>query len=311
MNWSPVQMAEVARAESDAEMERELLAHYLASAEERLDSVRQAAESARGRPADAAALDGLRRVLHKIAGNAGTYGFPVLGRSARALEKQALAARDAPPAPAALFAGTDGFLREMEAAFSEARARPPGVPRAGEAPEPADAPAAAGATQLSAIRDRLIIAVLGDAQSDDAVAAAAGAALAAAGTHLLTAGADGAGRGFRRASDEGLVFGLVAGPRGSASRFTDLPLAAAAPEARCALLAAISDGALLVGGGGEALAHAGSLLSAGKPVVAVGSTGGAAAALAGRELGGARVGAAADADEAVAELLALLAAAPR
>jgi hypothetical protein len=233
-----------------------------------------------------------------------------VGRSARAVEKQALAARDAPPAPAELFAGTDGLLHEMEAAFVEARARLPGGPGAA-APEPAEAAAAAGAPQLSAIRDRLVIAVLGDEQSDDAVAASAGAALAAAGTHILTAGADGAGRGFRRAAGEGLVLGLVAGPRESASRFTDLPFAAAAPGARCTLLAAISDGALLIGGGGEALAHAGSLLGAGKPVVAVGSTGGAAAALAGRELGGARVGAAADADEAVADLLALLAAAPR
>ncbi len=260
MNWSPAQMSEVAMA--DAEMERELLAHYLASADERLESVRHAAELARAEPADVAALDGLRRVLHKIAGNAGTYGFPAVGRSARAVEKQALAARDAPPAAAALFAGTDGLLQEMETAFAEARARVPGGPAAA-APEPAEAAAAAGAPQLSAIRDRLVIAVLGDEQSDDAVAAAAGAALAAA------------------------------------------------AEVRCALLAAISDGALLVGGGGEALAHAGSLLGAGKPVVAVGSTGGAAAALAGRELGGARVGAAADADEAVADLLALLAAAPR
>jgi HPt (histidine-containing phosphotransfer) domain-containing protein len=310
MNWSPAQMAEVATAESDAEMERELLAHYLGSADERLETVRQAAASARARPADAAALDGLRRVLHKIAGNAGTYGFAAVGRSARALEKQAIAARDAPRAPAALFAGTDAFIREMEAAFAEARARPATGPLA-LAPVPADAAAAAGTPQLSPIRDRLVIAVLGDEQSDDAVAAWAGAALAAAGTHILTAGADGAGRGFRGAGGEGLVFGIVAGPRASASQFTDLPLAAAAPEARCALLAAISDGALLVGGGGEALTHAGSLLGAGKPVVAVGSTGGAAAALAGRELGGVRVGAAADADEAVAELLALLAAVPR
>lgn len=235
----------------DDELSRELMTHYLESAGGRIEEVRRALSEARARPGDAAALDRLRGVLHKIAGSAGTYGFPALTVSARALEKQALAARAAPPAPPALFDGVAAFEGEMLRAFASAREEMgPAAPAGPEAPAPppASEPAAAVA-----------VAILGDRGA----ARAAEALLSAAGVRVVAAGAAGA------------------------------------------------DGAILVSGGAEALVDAGRFLCEGRPLVAVASSGGTAATLAGRAFGEAEVGAADTAEDAVAELLLRLAARPR
>lgn len=295
----------------DGAIAQELLSHYLEAADERLQALASALAQARELPADVSSLEALRQVLHKTAGSAGTYGFPALTDSALLLEQQAVVARRAAEAgdaagaaPAALFDAAESFHREMAAAFAEARRTLVVAQAAADArrsPEPAG-PA------LSTARERLVVAVLGDAETDDSCAAAVGAALAVAGTHLLGAGCAGAARGFREAGGEGLVLWLVEGPRCAANRWTDLPLSAPSIEARCALAAATADGAIIIGGGAATLAQAGFLLQQGQPVVVIASSGGAAAMLAGRTLGPARVVAASSADEAVAELFTLLAA---
>lgn len=238
----------------DDELARELMTHYLESAGGRVEEVRAATAAARARPGDAAALDRLRGVLHKIAGSAGTYGFPGLTASARALEKQALAARDAPPAPAALLDGVAAFEGEMLRAFAAAR-EAMGHLAPGPAAKALDEPAAAIAVEPAAA---VTVAILGQRDA----ARAAEALLSAAGVRV------------------------VAGEGGA-------------------------EGAILVGGGAEALVEAGRFLCEGKPLVAVASSGGTAATLAGRAFGAAEVGSAETAEDAAAELLLRLAARAR
>jgi HPt (histidine-containing phosphotransfer) domain-containing protein len=308
----------------DDEMARELLAHYLDGAGERLSSFAQALAESEARPDDLQALDRLRRALHKIAGSAGTYGFPDLTRSARRLEQDVLAARAAPPGAAALFAAGRGFQQEMSEAFARAARdlptrEPIGAPtqvdtrrnsaQGARASAPA-VPAPAGGVRAAdqAMRERLVVAVICEGAGGDADAEAVGAGLAGAGTHLIGAGPEHAARGYRRAGGEGLVLWIVPGSRSSAGAWVDLPLCAATLPAQCALVAAAADGAILIGGGGETLAHCGFLLREGKPVVALLGSGGAASVLSGRELGGALVVAATSAEDAVFEILARLSA---
>ncbi|GAC1348413.1 MAG: hypothetical protein NVSMB23_29400 [Myxococcales bacterium] len=323
----------------DEGLARELLEHYLAGADERLSSFAQVLAESQDRPADPAALEALRRLLHKIAGSAGTYGFPELTRTARRLEQEVIAARQAPPGGLALFAAARAFHAEMSAAFAQAACGLQGsagvsaeAPRAGR-DENDPAPFAAVETNpapsearpaASAVRERLVVAVIAAAATrrdpgaeaayaeragvEGGGAEAVGAALAAAGTHLLGTGSEEAARGYRTAGGEGLVLWIVPGLRGSASRWVDLPLRASGLPAQCAVALAAADGAIVIGGGGEALAHCGFFLREGKPVVALLESGGAASLLSGRELDGALVVAATSAEDAVLELLTRLSA---
>lgn len=295
----------------DDEMARELLEHYLAGAAERLSSLEQALRSSEAHPADPAALEALRRVLHKTAGSAGTYGFPELTRSARRVEQGVAAARDAPPGAPALFAAARAFHAEMAEAFEQAARRLRGASAAvAEAPSSLAAAEEGVESLSSAVRERLVVAVIvaGAAGADDPATEAIGAALAAAGTHLLGSGPEDAARGYRRAGGEGLVLWIVPGARSSAARWIDLPLCASALHAQCAVAAAAADGAIVIGGGAEARAHCGFFLRERKPVVLLGAGPGAASMLAGRELDQTRVAAAAGAEEAVLELLTRLSA---
>jgi HPt (histidine-containing phosphotransfer) domain-containing protein len=308
----------------DDEMARELLVHYLEGANERLSSFSLALGESESLPHDVRALERLRRLLHKIAGSAGTYGFPGLTRSAQRLEQDVLAAVAAPPGTAALFEAARGFQREMSEAFARgARDLRPGEPvRAqtrvdtlGDSADDARASASVVRAPLcdvrapdSAVRERLVIAVIGEGGGGDAGAEAVGAALAFVGAHLIGAGPEDAARGYRRAGGDGLVLWIVPGSRSSAGHWVDLPLCAATLPAQCAVVAAAADGAILIGGGGEALTHCSFLLREGKPVVALVGSGGAASAFSGRALGKAPVVAAANAEDAVFELLAQLSA---
>jgi HPt (histidine-containing phosphotransfer) domain-containing protein len=286
----------------DDEMARELLAHYLGGADERLSSFARALAESEARPEDLQALERLRRALHKIAGSAGTYGFPELTRSARRLEQDVVAARTAPPGSAALFEAARGFQRAMSEAFERAA-------RDLRAREPIGARSQVDTLRDSAdpaLRERLVVAVICEGTGADADAEAVGVALAGAGTHLIGAGPEHAARGYRQGGGEGLVLWIVPGARSSAGGCIDLPLCVASLPAQCAAVAAAADGAILIGGGGAVLAHCGFLLAEGKPVVALLGSGGAAAVLSGRELGGALVVAATSAEDAVFELLARL-----
>jgi HPt (histidine-containing phosphotransfer) domain-containing protein len=299
----------------DDEMARELLAHYLGTANERLLSYSLALGESESHPHDVPALESLRRLLHKIAGSAGTYGFPDLTRSARRLEQDVLAAVAAPPGTAVLFDAVRGFQREMSNAFARAaqalRSQNPisaavakvvaddGTKSASDA----GAPLSDVRPADSGIRERLVIAVIGSGADGDAGAEAVGAALALAGANLIGVGPEHAARGYRRAGGEGLVLWIVPGARSSAGQWVDLPLSGATLPAQCAVVAAAADGAILMGVDGEALTHCGFLLREGKPVVARLEDGEAAAAL-----GKAPVVAAANAEDAVFELLAQLSA---
>jgi chemotaxis protein histidine kinase CheA len=103
-----------------AEVLRTLRRDYLRDAPQRVAELReQLAAVERG---DAAALDTLRRSLHRLAGSGGSYGFDVVSSSARAGEHAARRAleRGGPP-------GTDDLaelraaVERVDAAFAEAR----------------------------------------------------------------------------------------------------------------------------------------------------------------------------------------------
>src|SRR5205823_14544206 len=188
---------------------------------------------------------------------------------------------------------------EMEQTFEEARSRL--APRS-EAP------------QLSFIRQKLVVAVIGggleDPRTDD-TAKAVGAALARAGAHLVGGGLggcmEGAARGYREAKGEGIVVGILPGPsRHDANPWIDLPIPTGVGQAQAALVAMAVDGAIVVGGGGGTLSEIGLLLRDGKPVVALPHTGGAAEMVGGRKLYKHEVWSAKTPDEAVVKLLRAL-----
>jgi uncharacterized protein (TIGR00725 family) len=272
-------------------VDRELLEHYLAGAGEKLAALEAALAAARA--GEAGARDVLRRALHKLAGSAGTYGFIDLGAQARELEKRVQSADE--PLAEDLLLDAVAFRREMEDTFEEARARLAGVP-----PPP-----------LSAIRQKLVVAVIGGGLEDpvgEEQAHAVGAALARAGTHLVCGGLGGcmaaAARGYRESSGEGIVLGILPGAwRHEANPWIDLPIPTGVGDAQSALVAMAVDGAIVVGGGGGTLSEIGLLLRDGKPVVALPHTGGAAEMVGGRKLYKHEVMAASSPEEAVMKLL--------
>ena len=275
-------------------IDRELLEHYLAGAAEKLATLEEALASARA--GDAGAGDAVRQALHKLAGSAGTYGFTELGAQARDLEKR-LRAADEPLAEDILLDAL-AFRRELADAFEEARAK-----LAGRTPTP-----------LSAIRRKLVVAVIGGGLEDpvgEEQAHAVGVALARAGTHLLCGGLGGcmaaAARGYREGNGEGIVLGILPGAwRHEANPWIDLPIPTGVGDAQSALVAMAVDGAIVVGGGGGTLSEIGLLLRDGKPVVALPHTGGAAEMVGGRKLYKHEVLASSTPEDAVTKLLRAL-----
>jgi uncharacterized protein (TIGR00725 family) len=277
--------------------DREMLEHYLAGAGEKTAKLSAAISAARQGSAGSKAE--LRNTLHKLAGSAGTFGFNELGELARDLEKRVEVA-DEPLAEDLLLDAID-LRHEMEQTFAEARSRM--VP---------------GSAALSAIRQKLVVAVIGGGLEDprtDETAKAVGAALARAGAHLVCGGLggcmEGAARGYREARGEGIVVGILPGPaRHEANAWIDLPIPTGVGQAQAALVAMAVDGAIVVGGGGGTLSEIGLLLRDGKPVVALSRTGGAAEMVGGRSLYKQHVMDAATPDEAVMKLLQALAERP-
>jgi len=276
--------------------DREMLEHYLAGTGDRL--VKLSAAISAAKQGGGGSKEELRNALHKLAGSAGTYGFTELGEMARELEKRVVLADD--PIAEDLLLDAISLRHEMEQTFEEARSRL--APRS-EAP------------QLSFIRQKLVVAVIGggleDPRTDD-TAKAVGAALARAGAHLVCGGLggcmEGAARGYREAKGEGIVVGILPGPsRHEANPWIDLPIPTGVGQAQAALVAMAVDGAIVVGGGGGTLSEIGLLLRDGKPVVALSHTGGAAEMVGGRSLYKQHVIGAEAADEAVMKLLQALA----
>ncbi|HEY6907722.1 MAG TPA: hypothetical protein VI356_00015 [Myxococcales bacterium] len=158
---------------------------------------------------------------------------------------------------------------------------------------------------------RPVIGVIGDGQpgSDrERTAADVGAALARAGVHLVCGGLGGcmagASRGYKQANGPGICLGLLPGvSREEANPWVDLAIPTGVNSAQGALVAMAVDGAIVVGGGGGTLSEVGLLLRDGKPVVALGGTGGAAELVGGRHLGKVSVRLARSADEAVRMIL--------
>jgi HPt (histidine-containing phosphotransfer) domain-containing protein len=113
---------------SDAQFQRELLRHYLKTADAKIASVANAIAQLRSQsgPERSAGISEAQRslvvVLHTIAGNAGTYGFPELSRRARELERALIGEKSAGQIPAPLDQDLDRFLEEMRSAFVAAAA---------------------------------------------------------------------------------------------------------------------------------------------------------------------------------------------
>ena len=228
--------------------DREMLEHYLAGTGDRL--VKLSAAISAAKQGGGGSKEELRNALHKLAGSAGTYGFTELGEMARELEKRVVLADD--PIAEDLLLDAISLRHEMEQTFEEARSRL--APRS-EAP------------QLSFIRQKLVVAVIGggleDPRTDD-TAKAVGAALARAGAHLVCGGLggcmEGAARGYREAKGEGIVVGILPGPsRHEANPWIDLPIPTGVGQAQAALVAMAVDGAIVVGGGGGTLSEIGLL----------------------------------------------------
>jgi uncharacterized protein (TIGR00725 family) len=275
-------------------IDRELLEHYLAGAGEKLAALEAALASARA--GAAGARDALRRALHKLAGSAGTYGFTELGTHARDLEKRVQLADE--PLAEDLLLDAVAFRREMEDTFEETRAK-----LAGGRPTP-----------LSAIRQKLVVAVIGGGLEDpvgEEQAHAVGVGLARAGAHLVCGGLGGcmaaAAKGYREGNGEGIVLGILPGVwRHEANPWIDFPIPTGVGDAQSALVAMAVDGAIVVGGGGGTLSEIGLLLRDGKPVVALPHTGGAAEMVGGRKLYKHEVMASSTPEDAVMKLLRAL-----
>jgi uncharacterized protein (TIGR00725 family) len=165
--------------------------------------------------------------------------------------------------------------------------------------------------QQNSEQRRPVIGVIGDGEpgSDrERTAAEVGAALARAGVHLVCGGLGGcmagASRGYKQASGPGICLGLLPGiSREEANPWVDLAIPTGVNSAQGALVAMAVDGAIVLGGGGGTLSEVGLLLRDGKPVVALGGTGGAAELVGGQHLGRVSVPLARSAGEAVRMVL--------
>ncbi|HZX92988.1 MAG TPA: hypothetical protein VFE90_00620 [Myxococcales bacterium] len=161
---------------------------------------------------------------------------------------------------------------------------------------------------------RPVIGVIGDGQPGserEHLAAEIGGALARAGVHLVCGGLGGcmagASRGYKQANGAGICLGLLPGTsRSEANPWVDLAIPTGVNSAQGALVAMAVDAAIVLGGGGGTLSEVGLLLRDGKPVVALGGTGGAAELVGGQHLGKVSVRLASSAEEAVRMVLEAL-----
>ena len=275
-------------------IDRDRLHHSLAVAAGKLAALEAALALARA--GERGAGEALHRALHGLARSAGDQGLAELGAVAGDLEQRVRSADE--PLAEDLLLDAVAFRREFEDAIEEARARLAGGP----------------AMPLSAIRQKLVVAVIGGGLEDpvgEEQAHAVGVALARAGTHLVCGGLGGcmaaAARGYREGNGEGIVLGILPGAwRHEANPWIDLPIPTGVGDAQSALVAMAVDGAIVVGGGGGTLSEIGLLLRDGKPVVALPHTGGAAEMVGGRKLYKHEVLASSTPEDAVAKLLRAL-----
>jgi hypothetical protein len=99
---------------------QQLRREYLAEADERLAGLRaDAAAFATGTPG---ALASLKTRFHQLAGSAGAYGFPEVGKRAREAE---LWIATGPTADSQAVAQLHGAIRELETEFARARSGMP------------------------------------------------------------------------------------------------------------------------------------------------------------------------------------------
>jgi uncharacterized protein (TIGR00725 family) len=158
---------------------------------------------------------------------------------------------------------------------------------------------------------RPVIGVIGDGQPGserERMAAEVGAELARAGVHLVCGGLggcmEGASRGYKEANGPGICLGILPGTsREDANPWVDLAIPTGVNSAQGALVVMAVDAAIVLGGGGGTLSEVGLLLREGKPVVALGGTGGAAELVGGQHLGRVSVRLAHGAQEAVRMVL--------
>ncbi len=95
----------------------ELRAYYLATADARVARLEEAIEDARKDQGDSA-RDGLRQVVHRVAGSAGTYGFAALTKTSRALESRLGPGKQLDDGT---MSAAESLLDDMKRAFAAAR----------------------------------------------------------------------------------------------------------------------------------------------------------------------------------------------
>lgn len=91
---------------------RQLLPGKLAEARQRMGALRAA-------PGDKEALEELHRLLHTLAGSAGTFGLPALGEAARGVENQLTRVLDLPSPQAGDLDAADAALQALVDAAPE------------------------------------------------------------------------------------------------------------------------------------------------------------------------------------------------
>ncbi|MGE4239246.1 Hpt domain-containing protein [Ramlibacter sp.] len=78
---------------------------YAAQLPGKLDAIRTQLAECLAHPEDGTALTDLTRLLHKLAGSAGTFGFEALGQQAKSAELSCVALQDLAPRTGADLAG--------------------------------------------------------------------------------------------------------------------------------------------------------------------------------------------------------------
>ncbi len=261
----------------------------------------------RSEPDSPEALQELGWLLRAVAVGQGARAFPEIARRARMLERAVRAVRS--KLSEQMWLEIDALRHQLEAALaSERLATALALGEVAEADEQA-------LVRTFPVRQRLLVAVIGDGPESEAACAAAyrsGVALANAGTNLLVGGMGGvmqaAARGFREADGAGCVIGLLpGGERHAANPWVDVPLPTRVDQAQCALVSEAAAAAIAIGGGGGTLAEIGLLMRLGKPVAVVSSSGGISARIGGLQIGLTAVLSGDEPEEAVTLVLQALA----
>jgi hypothetical protein len=292
--------------EEEDDLLAQLKAHYLAGAAGRLAGVDKVLAASRAAPADPAAGEALYRLLHTLAGSAGTYGFTQISSDARVLEREVMTAREHGPIPRELLQAVADFRKGMAERFLSAGAqigpepsagRPASYPEiasafsqqglagpdeASDAPEQPggaatghrrDAEPASGAGEEPARRlvRRLVLSIVDGGEPSPQLAADGGTAAALAGTHLVTSGPSPAVRAYRAAGGDGQVLSFLDLPYPPETAPTDgsapdLPLPCGTRAVRNTMLAFCCDAALLCSETPQAILDAKAVLRAGRPL---------------------------------------------